>query len=325
MHLKHFTASGLKALGEGRVTAKIATLGVVDKDGDVLADGCLAETKVAISPFGHAIWTGQPGIVPLGYGIFKQDGDFLIFDGQYNMDVQSAREQFADLKMAEAMGVNTEWSFSLRDIVGEQVKVGNQTARLIKSFTAHEVSRVPIGASIGSETLALKAAGTTKQLTSTVRRLLQQEGTRRWPARWPYVEDFDLDEGFAVFELIDPDGGYELVQVPFTRTATSVTLGEEETPVIETEVFLPKGDKFSEHIKAVVAAVDALTARASEVVALRAEKGKSLSDESTELLRQLTDRLDAVKAVTDRTPTPDQDALANELARFIYLSTGVTP
>jgi hypothetical protein len=249
MNTKSFHDVEIKAADKGQVEATIATIGVLDHDGDVMCDGCLPESKVAISPFGHAIWAASYSstpVVPLGYGVFKQDDEHLVFSGRYNLDVQAGREAFADVKMALAEGVNTEWSFSLQKIIAENGEIDGQPARFIKSFRPAEVSRVLQGASIGSGTSAVKGA------------------------------------------------------------------------------------TFSEHADTVLAAVDVLAARAAEVVALRAEKGKTISDESAGLLAQLADRLDAIKALLTAEPnpnTPDPDDLAamvaNEYVRSLAL-IGVT-
>lgn len=56
------------------------------------------------------------------------------------------------------------------------------------------------------------------------------------------------------------------------------------------------GLKFVEHVDAVLAEVDALVTRAADVVALRAEKGKGISEESTERLIALKARLEELIA-----------------------------
>lgn len=338
MNTKTFGDVTMKAVSDtGAVSAVIATIGVVDRDGDVMMDGCLpAPVKVTISPYNHALWSvGTPGIVPLGYGEFKQDGDHLVFSGQFNMDIQAAREAHADIKMAMEYGVNTEWSFSLQDKVVEQVKVNGVAGNGIKSFAPREVCRVVQGASVGSGTTAVKSAMAAKQLMSSVRRLLSEAGRNRWPGRYSYVEDFDTDAGLAVFELYnETGGGYALVQVSFTRTDTSVELGPEETAVHETTVYLAKS-KFSEHATKVLADVDGLAERARAVVALRAEKGKSISDESAGLLSRVVESLEAVKAVLDEpdTTTETGDTTAEEASpdevdalflEYVAITQGVT-
>lgn len=82
------------------------------------------------------------------------------------------------------------------------------------------------------------------------------------------------------------------------------------------------GMKFTEHAESVVADVEALVTRASEVVALRAEKGKAISEDSADLLRRLTASMDRLKGLLVA-PAPDttSDDVARELARFVALTT----
>ena len=85
----------------------------------------------------------------------------------------------------------------------------------------------------------------------------------------------------------------------------------EVSPVLKgagvgTRTLAVKGLKFSEHIEAVVADVDDLIKRATEVMALRAQKGKSISGESADLLAQLDADLVRLRAlIDDPTPQPD--------------------
>jgi hypothetical protein len=230
MNRKSFAQAEIKAADKGQVVAKIATLNVIDKDGDVILPGALQRTDVVISAYGK--------------GVFYEEGDALMFEGEFFMDTTHGRDTFITVKNLGALG---EWSYSLQNVTSEPVQVDGVRANGIKGFGATEVSPVLVGASVGSETLSTKSASLT----------------------------------------------------------------------------------FSQHADAVLAAIDELTARASEVVALRAEKGKSISDESAELLKALASRVDAVKAVLNQpaTTVPEADInnlVANEFARFAFLSTGVT-
>lgn len=77
---------------------------------------------------------------------------------------------------------------------------------------------------------------------------------------------------------------------------------------IATRTLAVKSDmKFSEHIESVMADVDGLVTRATEVMALRAQKGKGLGDTSTDLLAALTADLDRLKALLEGTPDPADD------------------
>ena len=109
---------------------------------------------------------------------------------------------------------------------------------------------------------------------------------------------------------------------------------------VDTRTLITKGAKFSEHADAVLTDVDALIERAEEVVTLRAAKGKTIGDESAALLTKVSDALvrlktlldepatDAVDDGADINPSDDDtaaiEAFANEAARFVAISQGVT-
>ena len=89
------------------------------------------------------------------------------------------------------------------------------------------------------------------------------------------------------------------------------------------------GLKFSEHAESVLADVDELVARATEVMALRAQKGKGIAPESADLLTALTADLDRLKELLEdpgNPPPPSDntanDALVAEFLRFVATSQG---
>lgn len=101
-----------------------------------------------------------------------------------------------------------------------------------------------------------------------------------------------------------------------------------DTRTLETK----SGLKFSEHAESVLADVDELITRATEVMALRAQKGKGIADSSADLLAALTADLDRLKELLDHpgdtTPITDDagsDALAAEFLRFVATTQGVQP
>ena len=85
------------------------------------------------------------------------------------------------------------------------------------------------------------------------------------------------------------------------------------------------GMKFADHLDAVLAELEAVGARAAEVMALRAEKGKSESEDTAERMRRVAaaaKRLEDVLAA-ESTPIDDEEAreaVARELARFVALT-----
>lgn len=337
MQTKHFTRVRVKDADQGLVEAVFAshlvdatalkTAGpeIIDKDGDVTLKGAFtAGQPVVISAYGHGSWEGK---LPIGKGVIREEGDLAVLDGQFFMDTTHGRDAFLTVKALSEDDLQ-EWSYSLHEVKSSRAQVAGRSVRVLEQVgLVKEVSPVLMGAGVQTRTLDVKAR---KQLDTSIRELLRAAGRARWSsvADWIYVVAYDVDEGFAVFCLYSYDSGEErLVQVDFTRTDTSVTLGDSEVEVHETEVFLPKSaDRlpFSEHIAAVVAAVDGLTARASEVVALRAEKGKHISAGTAEQLRHLAGRTDAIKALFEQptTDNPTGDVQA-ELLRFVSLAQGV--
>lgn len=289
---------------EGTVTAVIATLGVKDHDGDVAfkssfpADG----TKLVMSAYGHKSWDGQ---LPLGFGTLEVSETEAVVKGQFLMDSDQGRNAYVTVKALSEQGLQ-EWSYSLTDIKAHRDTFKGETVRILDSFEMKEFSPTLKGAGIDTRTLAIKDHPDVKQSDVMLRELLCEAGCARWPSpnNYVYLDDFDVDEGWVVYCVRDwGTGEREMYQVDFTRTDTSVTLGEEETPVVSTSLYLPKGIKFAEHSRLVLAEVEEFAKRAGEVVSLRAQKGKSISEESKSQILKLRECLDGILAST---PTQDQ-------------------
>lgn len=325
MTLKTFTPSRVqvKNAEAGQVEAVFATLKAIDKDGDVILPGAIDDgAQVVISAFSHESWKGK---LPVGRGTIHEVGDELVVKAQFFMDTTHGVDTFNTVKGLAGDGEGSdnlgEWSFSLQEVTATKGRFANSMANIISRIASiKEVSPTLIGAGVNTRTLAVKSAET-KQLNSSLRRLLSQAGRERWDD-YPHLIDFDTDEGFAVFELYEGPGVYRLIQVDFTRTDTSVELGETETEVHESATYLPKtGVKFSEHLSSVVADVKALTARAEEVMALRAAKGKTISDEAIKGIGATTDALKRLEALIgqpaeEANPQGDADGIDIE-AEFL--------
>lgn len=84
------------------------------------------------------------------------------------------------------------------------------------------------------------------------------------------------------------------------------------------------GMKFGEHVDAVMADLDALLERATGVVALRAEKGKAISEESVARLTALKTRLEDLVAHTPIPPADDWSAAMDLLAASASLRGATT-
>lgn len=314
----------IKDAASGTVRAVIATLNVVDKDGDWTPNGAVTDGQaVVISAYGHKSWDGE---LPVGHGAISEVGNEVVFEGQFLLNTPQGQATFATVEELTKAGLQ-EWSYSLHDVESERAMKDGRSVRVLKRIgLIKEVSPVLRGAGVNTRTLQIKAEddGETKQLASSLARLLRDAGRSRWGAEYPHwrytwVDDYDVDAGTVVYEIEERDVAPRLVQVSFERTDTSVALGDDEVEVHRTAAYLPKGMKFSEHASEVLAEVRGLTARATEVVALRAEKGKSISAESGDLLKQVADALRGLETIGAPEPASD-DVRARALALRIRAS-----
>lgn len=316
---KAFARVEIKDADRGEVAAVFSTLNVIDKDGDVTLPGAFTDgAPVAISAFGHRSWDGA---LPVGKGTIRETSTEGVFEGRFFMDTQHGQDTFRTVKaLSEDDGPGQEWSYSLRDVVSERGELDGKKVRLLKKITVNEVSPVLVGAGVDTRTLATKSY---KQLDSTLNEALRNAGKDRYAddVTYVWVDDIELDEGWVVFCISPEVAESRYVKVDFTRDGDTVTLADGETEVVRTTDYAPKGGKFSEHAKSVLADVDALVTRATEVMALRAQKGKGLAPESADLLAALTADLDRLKALTVGDPTPPDDAVS-EYLRFVALTQG---
>lgn len=366
---KTLTRVEIKDADQGLIEAVFCTLGVVDKDGDVIVKGAFDEgAAVVISAYGHMSWEGE---LPVGYGTIHEIGDEAVLKGQFFLNTDHGRNTWETVKELSKLQLQ-EWSYSLHDVKASSGTVDGRKVRIIEKNTVKEVSPVLRGAGVATRTVDVKAnlrgdtpqdlaqlatvtgaglalgqladyakAGnirlaslaavpSTKQLASSIRRLLVDAASKRWPDpdTYVWVHDYDLDEGYVVYSVDAWDDTEErycvcLTQVDIVaRTDTSIELGETETEVHPTTVFLPKSAKFSEHTAVALRAVKGLTEMAVQRLALRAEQGKSV-DQQVAAHEQLLTALEPLKAAIDALPTSQSidDELEREYARFVSLST----
>lgn len=147
----------LKKDKEGAFTAKIATLNVIDKDGDVTISGAFPEGKeVLVSAYQHESWGGA---LPVGKAIIKEIGNDVIAEGEFNLKTQTGREHYEAVKFSGGL---QEWSygFTVKDANNEGEFEG-QKVRILKSVEPYEISPVLLGAGVGTATLAIKNDKTT--------------------------------------------------------------------------------------------------------------------------------------------------------------------
>lgn len=142
---------------EGQVTALVAQLNVVDKDGDVTLPGFFG-TQPTRMVWGHRrdVWIGK--------GTLTETDSHAAFHGQFFMDTQAGAEAF---KAVRGMGELAEWSYGFRLLDGG-AKTGEHDGRRVRflqpraggtpGVIVDEVSPVLVGAGEGTRTVSLKWA-----------------------------------------------------------------------------------------------------------------------------------------------------------------------
>lgn len=147
---------------EGVVKAVIATLNVVDKDGDVTLPGAFGEQEVVMLP-SHD-WRH----IPLGKGVLREEGDQAVAHIQMNLAVQAAKEWHSALKFDLEKGRPLQqWSYGFNILPGgqEEGEMGGRRVRYLRprpdkspGLLVHEVSPVLVGAGEGTGTVDVKGA-----------------------------------------------------------------------------------------------------------------------------------------------------------------------
>lgn len=138
---------------KGEATIVFATLGVIDKDGDVIEKGAFGNGQEAAIVPAHN-WAS----VPLGKARIFEEGNEAIAELKFNMGIQDGRDWFKALQFDLENGTPVQefsFGFTVKE-AGEGV-VDDQHVRMIKEVEVHEVSPVLRGAGQNTRTLAVKS------------------------------------------------------------------------------------------------------------------------------------------------------------------------
>lgn len=176
----------LKKDKEGSFIARIATLNVVDKDGDVTLPGAFPESKeVLVSAYQHESWMGA---LPVGKAVIKEVDNDVIAEGQFNLDMESGREHYEAVKFSGGL---QEWSYGFQVTkAGEDTRDGEKV-RVIETVEPYEISPVLLGAGIGTATLAIKnQKSTLKEQSDTTLTAVED-----WAFRLNSLNELRLKEG----------------------------------------------------------------------------------------------------------------------------------
>ena len=143
---------------EGAVVARIATLDVVDRDGDLTVSGAFGSVEdIKVSPFNHSSAYGAA--LPVGVGKVFERGGAAFFEGLLFLDTFGGRELHTTLKRLSEAGAPSEWSYGFEVVESEDAMRGDQRVRVLKRLALFEVSPVLRGAGIGTQTVSVKSGG----------------------------------------------------------------------------------------------------------------------------------------------------------------------
>jgi hypothetical protein len=318
---KALRAVEIKDADKGTVEAVFATFNTIDSDKDVtLPDAFEEGAKLRISAYGHASWGPSRGassvpLAPVGKGVIRTTADEAILQGQFFLKTGGGRDTF---ELVKEMDDLQEWSYGYDTLESERGTFEGQKVRFLKRQVVHEVSPVLLGSGVGTRTLAFKS----KQLDSDLRAALDSAGRDRFGSDTSsvWVEDFDLDDDWAVFSVYEKDGDTRWLRVSYSRDENgAAALAGDESEVERETVYEPKKSmSFADEARAAHVAAEALVNRTSSLAEVR--RGR-LSTTKREQLAPVSSALGETKRALDELlatsdPRKHRDALLHEIARF---------
>lgn len=136
---------------EGSFEAVIATLNVVDSDGDIILPGAFQNAVISVLP------AHDSRSVPLGKAKMEDRDDKAIAVGQYNLDIPAAKDWHNALKFdLKNPPVVQEWSFAFRILESSMETRDGEDIRILEKLDIMEVSPVLRGAGVDTGTLSAK-------------------------------------------------------------------------------------------------------------------------------------------------------------------------
>jgi len=160
---KQFSGEIKQLDDKGSFEAVIATLNVVDSDGDIIVPGAFQDATISVLP------AHDSRSVPLGKAKMEDRDDKAVAVGQYNLDIQSAKDWHSAIRFDLENGKSIqEWSFAFRIIESSMETRDGEDIRILEKLDIMEVSPVLRGAGVGTGTLAAKQRFA-EQLDSTLK------------------------------------------------------------------------------------------------------------------------------------------------------------
>ncbi|CAK0773925.1 conserved hypothetical protein [Gammaproteobacteria bacterium] len=153
----------------GKVSASIATFGVVDHDDDIVEATAFKDGQEVAMVWSHN-WDK-----PVGKGVIRVMPTEAVFEGSFFMDTIDGQEAY---KTVKAMDNLQEWSWGFRTMKSTWEQRGDAMIRHLIETEVYEVSPVLKGAGMGTRTLAIKGRLSLKEQIEYVQEIVDSLGER---------------------------------------------------------------------------------------------------------------------------------------------------
>ena len=289
--------AAIKQAGDdGSFEAVVATFGVVDHDGDIIEHGAFGDQTMSIMPAHDSMH------VPLGKATIEERGELAVAVGQFNMDIQPARDWSSALKfdLAHPPAVQ-EWSWGFKVLKDAADTVDGQSIRRLIELDMRELSPVLRGASIGTETLSAKGMTATARHTSDTSAEPWTAADEQPPGAFALNDDRGAKTtSFLPHHFLDDDGAVAAASVRACAAGIALVKGDagawldEGTRLgiylhlaghladagVDVSPFDDRGLKLIDQVQLVAWDVEAAVARVMAASAARAERGRGLGDDT---------------------------------------------
>ena len=148
----------------GKVSASIATFGVIDSDYDIVEPSAFKHGQEVAMVWSHD-WSN-----PVGKGLISVTGTEAVFEGSFFMETVAGQEAY---KTVKAMGNLQEWSWGFHTVKSSWEEQEERMIRHLIETEVYEVSPVLKGAGIGTRTLMLKGTRKSLSLEQQIKALLE--------------------------------------------------------------------------------------------------------------------------------------------------------
>ena len=161
---------------EGYLRARVCELDAIDKIELIIARGGLIEPRRAavISAWSHSAVGFAAAMHPVGKGFVFEEGNFLIAEGQYDMEMQAARDAWRAVQMLRE---TVEFSILLHVLEEEWQERDGDYFPVVTQYDVSEWSPCIRGVSFNTGVDDMRAANNTPQNKSLPR---QRRAARRF-------------------------------------------------------------------------------------------------------------------------------------------------